>query len=390
MLLLATSAADQAELINVCGPPGQQAWLCSTVHDITGSASAAQVADDLAKPFRVLVILLVAYLLVRLSRLLIRRVVARLSRDDAGETIDKLRRRTGVAFLDTSPVPNIRRALRAETIGAVLRSIVAALIWATALVMILDTLSVNLAAIGDRRQHHRRRGRVRRAVAGEGLPLRHVHDRRGPVRRRRRDRHRRRVGHRRRREPAHDRACATSRASCGTSRTAGSCASATRASSGPGRCSTSPWPTTPISRRRPRPSAAPPTRWRPTRSFARFVIDDPEVLGVEQVTNDQVVIRLGVKTQPLEQWRVARALRAAGQGRARRRPGSGRSARAWSPTAPKAGAAAGRATPPTVTTRPTAADDRPDDPRRWGRSALVSRPDGTRRDPRHRRGSRSC
>jgi len=40
------------------------------------------------------------------------------------------------------------------------------------------------------------------------------------------------------------------------------------------------------------------------------VIDDPEVLGVEQVTNDQIVIRLGVKTQPLEQWRVARELRA--------------------------------------------------------------------------------
>jgi len=40
------------------------------------------------------------------------------------------------------------------------------------------------------------------------------------------------------------------------------------------------------------------------------VIDSPEILGVEQVTNDQMVIRLGVKTQPLEQWRVARALRA--------------------------------------------------------------------------------
>jgi small conductance mechanosensitive channel len=45
-------------------------------------------------------------------------------------------------------------------------------------------------------------------------------------------------------------------------------------------------------------------------AFARFVIDEPEVLGVEQVTNDQIVIRLGVKTQPLEQWRVARELRA--------------------------------------------------------------------------------
>jgi small conductance mechanosensitive channel len=45
-------------------------------------------------------------------------------------------------------------------------------------------------------------------------------------------------------------------------------------------------------------------------AFTHLVIDDPEVLGVEQVTNDQVVIRLGVKTQPLEQWKVARELRA--------------------------------------------------------------------------------
>jgi len=44
--------------------------------------------------------------------------------------------------------------------------------------------------------------------------------------------------------------------------------------------------------------------------YSHLVIDEPEVLGVEQVTNDQVVIRLGVKTKPLEQWRVARALRA--------------------------------------------------------------------------------
>src|SRR3954451_8817492 len=99
MLPVTTSAADQAELINACGAPGQQTWLCSTVHDITGSARAAEIADDLSKPFRIVIILLVAYLLVRISRLLIRRVVNRLGRDGASEAIDKLRRRTGVSLL---------------------------------------------------------------------------------------------------------------------------------------------------------------------------------------------------------------------------------------------------------------------------------------------------
>ena len=96
----------------------------------------------------------------------------------------------------------------------------------------------------------------------------------------------------------------------GTSRTGRSCAWATRASSGRARCSTSPSPTTPTSSRRPTPSAPGPTRSRAIRSSPGSSSTPPEVLGVEQVTNDQVVIRLGVKTQPLEQWRVARALRA--------------------------------------------------------------------------------
>jgi small conductance mechanosensitive channel len=40
-----------------------------------------------------------------------------------------------------------------------------------------------------------------------------------------------------------------------------------------------------------------------------FVLDDPEVWGVEQLTADGVVLRLVVKTAPLEQWKVARELR---------------------------------------------------------------------------------
>jgi len=308
-MLFATSAADQAELINACGPPGKQTWLCSTVHDITGSARASEIADDLSKPFRILVILLVAYLVVRLSRLLIRRVTNRLARDGTGETIDKLRRRTGVSLLDTSPVPNIRRALRAETIGAVLRSIVAALIWATAVVMILDTLNVNLAAIGIGASiigvavGFGAQSLVKDFISGvfmiiedqygvgdvidtgvasgtvEGVSLRTTrlrdaegvvwHIPNGTILR---------VGNKSQQwaralldiPVAYDSDLATA--------TAAIRAGADAVVADP--------------------------------DLARFVIDSPEILGVEQVTNDQVVIRLGVKTQPLEQWRVARALRA--------------------------------------------------------------------------------
>ena len=40
------------------------------------------------------------------------------------------------------------------------------------------------------------------------------------------------------------------------------------------------------------------------------IIDEPEVLGVEQLGANSVVLRMSVRTEPGEQWSVARALRA--------------------------------------------------------------------------------
>jgi small conductance mechanosensitive channel len=44
-------------------------------------------------------------------------------------------------------------------------------------------------------------------------------------------------------------------------------------------------------------------------AFAGVVLEDPEVWGIESFTAESVVLRLVVKTQPLEQWKVARELR---------------------------------------------------------------------------------
>ncbi|WP_233153503.1 mechanosensitive ion channel family protein [Kineosporia sp. R_H_3] len=43
--------------------------------------------------------------------------------------------------------------------------------------------------------------------------------------------------------------------------------------------------------------------------FAALVLEDPEVTGVESVSAEGVVVRLLVKTAPMEQWGVARELR---------------------------------------------------------------------------------
>ncbi len=308
MSLLSATGSDELELIKACGPAGSRSWLCARMYDLTGNIRAAEVADTFAKPFRVLVIVAAAYVLVRVTRLLLRRVTRRLARNGASDHIEKLRRRTGVALLDTSPVPSVRRALRAETIGAVLRSVASILIWATALIMILDTFDVNLAAIGVGASiigvaiGFGSQSLVRDFLSGvfmlvedqygvgdvidvgaavgtvEGVSLRTTrlrdnegvvwHVPNGEILR---------VGNKSQQwsralldvPVAYDADIAVATESIRTAAMS---------------------------------VAADP-------EFERLVIDEPEVLGVEQITTDQVVIRLGVKTRPLEQWRVARELR---------------------------------------------------------------------------------
>jgi moderate conductance mechanosensitive channel len=43
--------------------------------------------------------------------------------------------------------------------------------------------------------------------------------------------------------------------------------------------------------------------------FGPFILDDPEVWGVEELTSEFTVIRLVVRTQPMQQWAVGRELR---------------------------------------------------------------------------------
>ena len=141
-LVLAAGANDSG-LVAACGPKSDRSWTCSTVYRITGDANAADVADALAKPIRIVFILLVSWLLVRLSRVIINRFVRHLS--GGVERLAHLR--SGVALVDTARMTPERSARRATTIGAVLRNVTALLIWSIAALTILDELGVNLAPL---------------------------------------------------------------------------------------------------------------------------------------------------------------------------------------------------------------------------------------------------
>jgi len=302
--VLAAGANDPG-LVKACGPKSDRAWLCSTVYRITGDETAADVADALAKPLRIALILLIAWLLTLISRALINRFVRHLS--GGVERLAGLR--AGVPLVESTHLTPERSARRAATIGAVMRSIVAVLIWSIALLTILDELGVNLApllagagiaglAIGFGAQ-----SLVRDIITGmfmlvedqygvgdvidvgvaigtvEALSLRTTrlrdvegivwHVPNGEIHR---------VGNK-----SQQWARAFVDVSIGydtdIDRAVGVIESAA-------------------------------SDVRDDREFASLVLDDPEVLGIESLSPERVVLRVSVRTAPQAQERVARALRA--------------------------------------------------------------------------------
>ena len=79
-----TQGQQVSEITEACGERGQRGWLCSTVYNVTESTRAAEIADDLSKPLRILLILVVTYLLVRIAFL------ERMRGERAFESVDAL------------------------------------------------------------------------------------------------------------------------------------------------------------------------------------------------------------------------------------------------------------------------------------------------------------
>ena len=176
-------------------------------------------------------------------------------------------------------------------------------------------------AADRRRRHPRRRDRLRLAVAGARLPVRHVHPRRGPVRRRRHRRPRR--GRRARSRPCRLRTTRL-RAVDGTVwhvpngeiRRVGNMSPAlvARAARHRGRL-----------RHRHRARARGDQAASPTRSGTRTtdVLEEPELWGVEELgAQRRRASGSWSRRTPSKQWRVSRAAARAHQGRVRRARGS--------------------------------------------------------------------
>jgi small-conductance mechanosensitive channel len=125
-LLLAQNGGKVA----ACGPTADQSWLCSTVYEITGNKDAAELANTLASPVRIVFIIGLAVVAAWASRRIIRRLGRRVS---LGPQI--------------GPLGGARRMQRIDTMTHVMCSVVTVTIFVVALFVVLGEVGVDVAPL---------------------------------------------------------------------------------------------------------------------------------------------------------------------------------------------------------------------------------------------------
>ncbi len=141
--LLPAAASVPAQVnpeTQACGPAGQRSWLCSTVFDLSDNRRGAEIADSFAKPVRVVIILLVAWVVTRI----VHRIIGRVLSPPADRK--ERSRRSPFAFIDTGG-PSARRVQRAKTMADVLGRLANGIIWSIAVLVALGELGINLAPL---------------------------------------------------------------------------------------------------------------------------------------------------------------------------------------------------------------------------------------------------
>jgi small conductance mechanosensitive channel len=127
---------DPELLDETCG--ADPSWVCQQVLESTdGNEFLARTADFLlAKPAQILLILLGAWIVNRVLRRAVRRFMHRVG---AGDSV--------IARLSTDEIARQRAVARAETISQVLRSVASATVYSVALLLVLGEVGINLAPL---------------------------------------------------------------------------------------------------------------------------------------------------------------------------------------------------------------------------------------------------
>jgi small conductance mechanosensitive channel len=147
LALLPAAASVQSQVspeTEACGPRGERSWLCSTVFRVTNNERASEIVDAFAKPLRIVLILLVAWIATQLVGRMIRRILATPPKRKDNNNKEK---KSPFGFIDTGGVASARRTQRAKTMADVLGRLANAAIWGIAILVVLGELGINLAPL---------------------------------------------------------------------------------------------------------------------------------------------------------------------------------------------------------------------------------------------------
>jgi moderate conductance mechanosensitive channel len=133
-------AQDTAELERVCGVGFEGDWLCSFVYERTGDELLGRVAGVANTVVAVLLILIVAWVLVRISGRFVLRFAARME-ERIQERLERAHERG--AITDTQRF-RTRRLQRLQAITGVSRGALGAAIWLIAFLLVLGRIGVPL------------------------------------------------------------------------------------------------------------------------------------------------------------------------------------------------------------------------------------------------------
>jgi len=154
--LLAAQTAPDTGLANACGDtPGV---VCKLLYDLTGNDTLSRVIEwVVAKPLKVILVILLAFFLVRLLRRVVQRLVDRLVAQREGrprsieaegaEAPASARSARAAARAQHLSEQRERGQQRAQALGTVLRSLISAVIWGVTALIVLSEFGVNLGPI---------------------------------------------------------------------------------------------------------------------------------------------------------------------------------------------------------------------------------------------------
>ncbi len=131
--------------VDACGPPENVGAFCDLAYRLTHNADVARISNIVvARPAKILLIVVIAWITSRVFRRSIRRFTKGLgavSSDVLGGD------RSSGALMRTMPRATARARQRGDTVGALLGSLVSIIVWTIAAIMVLGELGLDLGPL---------------------------------------------------------------------------------------------------------------------------------------------------------------------------------------------------------------------------------------------------